>query len=198
MTEAPTPVTVGDLNKSARNLLGFIAVALLLLVAWQVTARTYELGTGSVGGGGPDAKPFAQPKRTGVLYRFDVGRTYDLYFAVRNPGPVPVRVEGVDDNGQLLVDRLATLPGTPPTGCCDPAGAVPFQPVDLAPGEELLILATLRLDEWGGRWSDWPCSKRQWWWTMPVRFSVLGTARTSDVQLPETFFIAAPECGASA
>ncbi|GAA1379520.1 hypothetical protein [Catellatospora chokoriensis] len=183
-------------KRSALLVRGLLAVALLVLVSWQVLARTYELEGGSFGGGGTDSRPFQQPHRSGILYRFEVGRTYDLYFSVRNPGPVPVRVEEVGDNGQLLVDRLAILPGTP-AGCCDQAGAAPFQPVDLAPGQELLILATLRLHQFSDSQADWPCSSRRWWWTMPVRFSVLGTARSSEVLLPETFFIEAPGCHAS-
>ncbi|MFC7758144.1 hypothetical protein ACFQY4_09055 [Catellatospora bangladeshensis] len=50
---ASTPVTAGDVTKSARLLLGLIGVIMLALLSWQVVALGYRLETGSFGAAAP-------------------------------------------------------------------------------------------------------------------------------------------------
>lgn len=181
MTEASTPVTPGDLTRSARLLMGLLGVIVLALLSWQVVVHSYELERGSFGGGGPDAQ-IRHAASTSARYAYGPERSYELHFAVRNPDRLPVRIEGLDEDRfpGLRVERLLMVEDTPERGCCPPDAMVPFHPVDLAAGAEVYLFATLRLERppvYQGT-----CSHESWT-TAPVRFSVLGTRRHQDVPL---------------
>ncbi|MEV4412131.1 hypothetical protein [Catellatospora sp. NPDC049609] len=188
MTQASTPVTAGDVSKSARMLVGFIGVIVLALLSWQVVALGYRLETGSFGGGSPDAQASQGVAGAFVRYDYTAERTYELYFTVRNPDRLPVRVEGVDEDrlAGLTLERLAMIEDKPGRACCRPESAVPFQPVRLAPGGEVYLFATLRLAAPGGTQAD--CAY-QAWSSVPMRFTVLGTTRHQEVPLLATLMI---------
>ncbi|GAA1603363.1 hypothetical protein GCM10009679_03960 [Saccharothrix algeriensis] len=183
---ASTPVTAGDVTKSARLLLGLIGVIMLALLSWQVVALGYRLETGSFGGGSPDAQ--ASQDVTGAFVRYDytAERSYELYFAVRNPDRLPVRIDGIDEDRLpgLRLERLTMMREGP--GCCAAERATPFRPVRLDAGEEIYLFATLRMD--GSPASATACAS-QVWSSVPVRFSVLGTTRHQEVPLLATLVI---------
>ncbi len=182
---ASTPVTAGDVTKSARLLLGLIGVIMLALLSWQVVALGYRLETGSFGGGSADAH--ASQDVTGALVRYDytAERSYELYFTVRNPDRLPVRIEGIDEDRLpgLRLERLSMMREGP--GCCAADRATPFRPVRLDAGEEIYLYATFRMD---GPASTTACA-HQTWSSVPVRFSVLGTTRHQEVPLLATLMI---------
>lgn len=182
---ASMPLTPGDVTKSARLLLGLLGVIMLALLSWQVLALGYRLETGSFGGGSPDAFADQGPQGAFVRYDYAAERGYELYFAVRNPDRLPVRIEGIDEDRLpgLRLERLTMMREGP--GCCAAERATPFRPVRLAAGEEVYLFATLRMD---GPVSATACAG-QVWSSVPVRFSVLGTTRHQEVPLLATLVI---------
>ncbi|BCJ77866.1 hypothetical protein CS0771_74100 [Catellatospora sp. IY07-71] len=182
---ASIPVTAGEVTKSARLLLGLLGVIMLALLSWQVVALGYRLETGSFGGGGADAQ--ASQDVTGAFVRYDytAERSYELYFTVRNPDRLPVRIDGIDEDRLpgLRLERLSMMREGP--GCCTAERATPFRPVRLDAGEEIYLYATFRMDSPA---STTACAS-QTWSSVPVRFSVLGTPRHQQVPLLATLVI---------
>ncbi|WP_155373181.1 hypothetical protein [Catellatospora vulcania] len=173
---------------------GVVSLAVVALAGWQSMAVGYELAPGALGGGGPDGRRYEKPYVRGVEYEFAMDRSYDLYFSIRNTGPLPVRIEGLEPFG-LPLARLAVIPATPSDmACCDTSTAVPFQPTDLPAGGELVLLATFAWDgDSAAPAPDAPCS-RVWWSTVRVRRTVLGLTQAVELELPQALILRSPRC----
>jgi hypothetical protein len=93
------------------------------------------------------------------IYRVETGEPFTYLVSVRNNGPLPIRLLGLPAPDLPLDERLVQsesawtglgLLRDPAVVSADPHDVVPFQPVDLAPGEEIVVVVA----EMGGACAD--------------------------------------------
>ncbi len=178
----------------------FVVAALLLPIAGLGLANVPGPVRGSFSGIGIATERAETPPGFGsheVLYELAEPRApYSFAFAVRNDGPLPLRIEGIIDPGgpdtQLPYATALWLDAIPWPGSGGPGR--PFTPVDLPPGEELVLHLVGRASPcavgptWDPADTQGPETGGYGQSDVTVRFSVLGWPRTADVQLPFDFY----------
>jgi hypothetical protein len=178
-----------------------IAVLVLVAVVWAVAFWYQPLVLGSVGGHDDhlliDAR--TPPPNTGedfliYEYRFHAGASYYTLMSVRNTGPLPVKVLGVDTSAALpmtpSIEPVELLNGSrkdDPFGTIDLAAATPLTELVVAPGSEVALWI---------HWEIGPCDPKApvpysvdsgvARSTIPLRWSLLGISRTTVMELAYT------------
>jgi len=186
-----------------RWLVWIAVIALLVLVAvvWAVAFWYQPLVLGSVGGHDEhlliDTRTPSPDTGEDFLifeYRFHAGASYYTLMSVRNSGPLPVKVLGVDTSAALpttpSIEPVELLNGwtkDDPHGTIDVAAATPFTEAVVAPGSEVVLWI---------RWEIGPCDPkvpvpygvdsgvaRS---SIPLRWSIFGISRTTVIALAYT------------
>ncbi|MGC4865616.1 hypothetical protein ACLQ3B_09295 [Micromonospora sp. DT53] len=169
-----------------------VAVVLLLLFAAYLTVTLrYELGAGN---SWAHPQSFSDSSAGGIReYRYlaQPGRTIEYGFSIANRGPVTVKLDEVVDHGgfQYSVDRVRIEPDVTRQGVTG-FSAVPFQPIDLRPDDQVFIWVTLRFPE--GAQVSGPCAAF-WFDTQSVRFTALGMPREQRVPIGHVIRVTTPE-----
>lgn len=178
--------------------LAAIAVGALAAVGAGLLLTYQPLATGSATGHDEDLLIGVEPMTTEgggefpvYEYRYKAATSYYTLFSVRNDGPLPVRILGLDSD---KVHRLTPfigpaelLLGSAPD---DPDGVIDWK--ETTPLDESTIEPHSQLVLWV-RWEIGPCADEApsyapgsgigppaW---IPLRWSVLGISRTSNVDL---------------
>ncbi|MEV4121876.1 hypothetical protein [Micromonospora sp. NPDC049645] len=118
-----------------------------------------------------------------MRFAFDPGRQVTYGASIRNPGPWPVTITGINrhpaDQQVFKVAKLAVnQPEVATDVTFDPAEATPFHPIRLAAGMELPVFITITMpnvtmDGGGGVFSD----------GLSVDYEVLGLPRHQRVPM---------------
>jgi hypothetical protein len=176
----------------------WLAVGVVVLAVAGVSAqvslvRSHPLGQGSISsslGLGSSCRGF---EPTAAMARcnevaFVPGSAVGLGFSVRNNGPVPLTIVAVKGLGSESPITLAELdPVLPPAGGPGAVtfaldGARPFQPIDLAPGQDAAIQFVGRMrscDAVRGHWSPGVGMRFD-----SARLTVRVLAMSSEIEVP--------------
>lgn len=156
-------------------------VLLLLSTTYLTVTLRYELAAGNHGSSqGSFSDSFSGNVRE-VRYLAPPGGAIEYGFSIANKGPLTVRLEEImkSDGVDFTIERVSMERDIVRKGVVH--DAVPFQPVDLRPDEQVFLWVTLRFaDEVPPRGSE--CSS-VWFETQVVRFTVLGMPREQRVPL---------------
>jgi hypothetical protein len=165
---------------------GVAAVA--AMAAYLGLTQTYSLEYGSSFSWGSDG--VIDNDRSVVAYPLQPDTWVTVGISVRNPGPVPVTLDGISlSSRDLAVEDIAVITNiASKRNCCRPQDAEPFHSVMIDPGDEANVWLTLRLT--GTNPYD-PCSG----FTVAnteVAYRVLGQHRRQSVALPMGLSFNAP------
>jgi hypothetical protein len=175
-----------------------VGLVVALIVSATFVGLTYQpLVTGSAIGADDQLLISDSPAADGpneiplYTYRYRASASYHTFFSLRNDGPIQVAISGLDE-GRLpaLIPRLGPaelLVASTDTGktFAEWALARPLDQATVAPGEELWLWV---------RWEIGPCNADGSIPllagsgvgpppTIPLRWSLLGIPRSSDVEL---------------
>jgi hypothetical protein len=190
----------------------WLAVGVALLAVAGVSAQVslvhgHPLGQGSISsslGLGTSCRGF-EPTPTMARCNevaFAPGSAVGLGFSVRNNGPVPLTIAAVKGLGSESPIALAELnPVLPPAGGPGAGtfaldGARPFQPIDLAPGQDAAIQFVGRMrscDAVRGHWSPGVGMRFD-----SARLTIRVLAMSSEIEVPlqQALQINSPAAGA--
>jgi len=189
----------------------WIAVGVVLLAVAGVSAqvslvRGHPLGQGSMssslglGSSCSGFKPTATMARCNEV-AFVPGSAVGLGFSVRNNGPVPltiVAVKGLGSESAALAELTPVLPPAGGPGAVTFAfdGVRPFQPIDLAPGQDAAIQFVGQMrscDAVRGHWSPGGGMRFE---SARLTVRVLAMSSEIDVPLQQALQINSPAAGA--
>ncbi|MBX6750571.1 MAG: hypothetical protein IRY85_13035 [Micromonosporaceae bacterium] len=167
------------------------AVVLLLTAAsatYLGVTRTYALEYGSWFSAGAGAV-FAEDGST-ATYPLRPGKRVDVAISVRNPGPLPITLDGVSiETLDLAVEDVSVIANAASNrNCCLPQHAEPFRAVEIKAGDEAMVWLTLRQT---GASPYAPCSGFTVQ-TVEVTYRVLGMPRSQLIALRTGLSFAAP------
>ena len=189
----------------------WLAVGVVLLAVAGVSAqvslvRGHPLGQGSIssslglGSSCSGFEPTATMARCNEV-AFVPGSAVGLGFSVRNNGPVPLTIVAVKELGSESAALAGLNPVLPPAGGPGAVtfaieGVRPFQPIDLAPGQDAAIQFVGRMrscDAVRGHWSPGVGMRFD-----SARLTVRVMAMTSEIEVPlqQALQINSPAAGA--
>jgi hypothetical protein len=127
-----------------------LAAALCAAYLWSTTG--HRLDHGSSWWHGSDAESRAEGLKTEVRFAFSPGRQVTFGASIRNPGPWPVTITGINDGPAeqqvFKIARLAVNHAEKVTAVVfDPAAAVPFRSIRVAAGMELPVFITITMPD---------------------------------------------------
>jgi len=173
----------------AGRLAGLAVLAVAVVAAWGVAnyqpLRTDTGGaSGATGRGVAERGEFLLPDGR-TLTAFDVaaseGSTFSFWFSIENDGPFGVTLSRIGlepgRSGGFPIVRVMANPRL------KDQDLRAFHPMSLAPGHAVDLQATIRVMHCP------PAGKRVTFAQMPVTFRVLGVARHTTLELPETLTV---------
>ncbi|WP_406072286.1 hypothetical protein [Micromonospora sp. NBC_01638] len=127
-------------------------LAIALRAAYLSATIGHRLDHGSAWWHGADAESRTEGSRTDVRFAIDPGRQVTFGASIRNPGPWPVTITGInDDPVDQQVFKIARLAVNHPEKASavvfDPAAAVPFSSIRVAAGMELPVFVTITIPD---------------------------------------------------
>jgi hypothetical protein len=123
---------------------GVLAVLFVVIPGAFLVTQVLPAPRGTGGGTGPGMVPgedlgYESGDRMVAVVTADPGEPYQLAFVASNPGPLPIRLDGIVPSPMPGVTEAPSLwvDGMSPDGFSAPAS--PFAPVILGPGEEVVL-----------------------------------------------------------
>ncbi|MEV5208058.1 hypothetical protein AB0K35_11365 [Micromonospora sp. NPDC053740] len=185
------PPAARRIGRRGRISVVVVVVLLLLSAAYLTVTLRYELGPGNSWAHPQSFSDSSAGDIREYRYLAQPGRTIEYGFSIGNRGLVTVTLEGVVDQGGLeySVDRVRMEPDVTRQGITG-FHAVPFQPIDLRPDDQVFLWVTLRFPE--GAQVSGPCAAF-WFDTQSVRFTALGMPREQRVPIGHVIKVTTPD-----
>jgi hypothetical protein len=167
---------------------GSAALLLAASTAYLGVTLTYPLENGSMSWYGDSA--VVDHSSATVVYPLTPGTRVPVAISVRNPGSIPVTLDGIFlDTPDLVIDgRTMIAHAASNPSCCLPQQSEPFHPIGVEAHDEAIVFLTLRLTG-ANRYA--PCSS----FTVVsagLRYHVLGMQRSERIALPTGLSFRAP------
>ncbi|MCG5444100.1 hypothetical protein NIE79_002244 [Micromonospora sp. NIE79] len=128
------------------------ALAVALCAGYLWATMGHRLEHGSSWWHGADAESRTEGQRTELRFPFNPGGHLTFGASIRNPGPWPVTITGINDRPAdqqvFKVARLAANHADEATDVVfDPAAAEPFRSIRVAAGSELPVFVTITIPD---------------------------------------------------
>ncbi|MEU8155589.1 hypothetical protein AB0B94_18160 [Micromonospora sp. NPDC048986] len=134
------------------RLLVAAALAVALCAGYLSATVGHRLDHGSSWWHGGDAESRTEGQRTELRFAFNPGGHVTFGASIRNPGPWPVTITGINDRPAdqqvFKITRLAVNHADEATDAVfDPAAAEPFRSIRVAAGAELPVFVTITIPD---------------------------------------------------